>query len=114
MYRRLHERFDLKVQLNLFYREGDFDLSQMTDRYYEEWKENADWIKLSFHSELENDKPYESSDYDEVYKDCKRVHEQIKRFASSAAASTFSFFSISLKNSMLRSLATACIPFFLN
>ena len=47
MYRRLHERFGLKVQLNLFYREGDFDLSQMTDRYYEEWKENADWIKLS-------------------------------------------------------------------
>ena len=29
MYRRLHEKFGLKVQLNLFYREGDFDLSQM-------------------------------------------------------------------------------------
>ena len=85
MYRRLHERFGLKMQLNLFYKEGDFDLSQMTDRYYEEWKENADWIKLSFHSELENVKPYESSGYDEVYKDCKRVHEQIKRFASPAA-----------------------------
>ena len=85
MYRRLHERFGLKVQLNLFYREGDFDLSQMTDRYYEEWKENSDWLKLSFHSDIENIKPYETASYDEVYEDCKRTHEQIKRFASSEA-----------------------------
>ena len=85
MYRRLHERFGLKVQLNLFYREGNFDLSQMTDRYYEEWKENSDWLKLSFHSDIENIKPYETASYDEVYEDCKRTHEQIKRFASSEA-----------------------------
>lgn len=85
MYRRLHEEFDLKVQLNLFYRMKDFDLSQVSDAYYEEWKENSDWLKLSFHSELENVRPYENSGYQEVYDDCKRVNEQIKRFASSAA-----------------------------
>lgn len=85
MYRRLHEEFGLKVQLNLFYRMGDFDLSQVSEGYYAEWEANSDWLKLSFHSELENVKPYESSGYDEVYEDCKRVHEQIKRFASSAA-----------------------------
>lgn len=82
MYRRLHEEFDLKIQLNLFYRMENFDLSQASDAYYEEWKENSDWLKLSFHSDLENVKPYESSGYDEVYEDCKRVNEQIKRFAS--------------------------------
>ena len=60
----------------------NFDLSQASDAYYEEWKENSDWLKLSFHSDLENVKPYESSGYDEVYEDCKRVNEQIKRFAS--------------------------------
>jgi hypothetical protein len=62
-----------------------FDLSKMSDAYYDEWKENSDWLKLSFHSELENVKPYESSEYDEVYGDCRRVNEQIKRFASSEA-----------------------------
>ena len=82
MYRRLHEEFDLKIQLNLFYRLDNFDLSMMSDAYYEEWKENADWLKLSFHSELENVNPYALSGYDEVYADCKRVHEQIDRFAS--------------------------------
>lgn len=85
MYRRLHEAFGLKVQLNLFYRTDNFTLSQMSDGYYGEWKANSDWLKLSFHSDFENVKPYEKSGYAEVYEDCKRVHEQIKRFASPAA-----------------------------
>ena len=84
MYWRLHKKFGLKVQLNLFYRMENFDLSQMSAVYYEEWKENSDWLKLSFHSDLENVKPYESSGYDVVYEECKRAHEQIKRFASPA------------------------------
>ena len=84
-YKCLHKEFDLKVQLNLFYRMEDFDLSQMTDAYYNEWKDNADWLRLSFHSELENVNPYETSGYDEVYRDCQRVNEEIKRFASPAA-----------------------------
>ena len=84
MYRRLHEEFGLMVQLNLFYRMEDFDLSQVSEAYYAEWEANSYWLKLSFHSELENVKPYEGSDYDEVYEDCKRVHEQIRRFASPA------------------------------
>jgi len=82
MYRRLHKEFGLKVQLNLFYRMENFDLSQMSGAYFEEWKDNSDWLKLSFHSDHENVKPYEHSDYHEVFEDCKRVHEQIRRFAS--------------------------------
>ncbi len=85
MYRRLHQEFDLKIQLNLFYCMENFDLSMMSDAYYEEWKENSDWLKLSFHSQLENVNPYELSGYDEVLGDCKRVQEQIVRFASSKA-----------------------------
>lgn len=85
MYRRLHKEFDLKIQLNLFYRMENFDLSQMNDAYYEEWKESSDWLKLSFHSDFENVRPYEDSGYDVVYGDCKRVHDQIIRFASPEA-----------------------------
>ena len=82
MLRRLHEKFDLKIQLNLFYRLGDFDLSMMTDRYAAEWERAADWLKLSFHSEWENVCPYESSGYDEVFDHCRAVHREILRFAS--------------------------------
>ncbi len=84
-YKRLHEEFGLKVQLNLFYRLGDFSLSSMSDAYYSEWEKNSDWLKLSFHSDFENVRPYENSVYDEVYRDCKRVNDEIIRFASPRA-----------------------------
>ena len=82
MLRRLHERFNLAVQLNLFYSMDGFDLSEVSKNYADEWKENASWLKLSFHSKLENVCPYENSGYDEVYRDCKNVNAQILRFAS--------------------------------
>ena len=82
MYKRLHDEFDLKVQLNLFYRLEDFVLSEFSDEYKAEWAANADWLKLSFHSDYENVRPYEFSGYDEVYQDCKKINDQILRFAS--------------------------------
>ena len=85
MLKRLHEAFDLKIQLNLFYRTDMFTLSDMTAAYYSEWEKNADWLKLSFHSDYENVRPYESSSYDEVDRDCRAVHREIVRFASNAA-----------------------------
>ena len=81
LYRRLHEEYGLKIQLNLFYEMKDFDLSMMTDRYREEFSANADWLKFSFHSRIENIKPYMESGYDEVYRDCTDVHREILRFA---------------------------------
>lgn len=85
MYKRLHDAFGLKVQFNLFYRLDDFDLSRMTAAYYDEWRENAHWLRLSFHSDWENERPYETAGYDEVRGDCRAVHEQICRFASPEA-----------------------------
>ena len=81
LYKRLHEKYDLCIQLNLFYECDGFDLADMTDRYKEEWRANADWLKLSFHSRKENVRPYEHSGYDEVFADCDAVHSEILRFA---------------------------------
>lgn len=82
VYKRLHDRFDLKIQLNLFYEDFEFNLSEMTDRFANEWDECSDWLKLSFHSRLENVRPYITSGYDEVYSDCQDVQREIRRFAS--------------------------------
>ena len=84
-YKRLHEEFGLKVQLNLFYKTEGFDLSQMTSAYFDQWRENSHWLKLSFHSDHENVKPYEFSGYDEVLEHCKAVNLEIVRFASADA-----------------------------
>ena len=85
MLRRLHEKFGIKIQLNLFYRMTGFDLSMASDRFKNEWQENADWLKLSFHSDRENGFPYQNSSYDEVFHDCRAVHNEILRFAVPAS-----------------------------
>ncbi len=81
MYKRLHAKFGIKVQLNLFYECDGFCLSDMTDKYRFEFEENSNWLKMSFHSRLENVKPYKDSGYDEVFADCSRVNREILRFA---------------------------------
>ncbi len=79
---RLHEKFGVKVQLNLFYRMEGFSLAQMRADYAEEWRAASDWLKLSFHSDRENVRPYQNSGYGEVYSDCDAVRREIIRFAS--------------------------------
>ena len=81
LFKRLHLDYDLKVQLNLFYKYEDFCLADMTDRYKRQFSENADWLKLSFHSYEENYSPYENADYKEVFGDADKVDSEIIRFA---------------------------------
>lgn len=86
MYKKLHEKLGLKIQLNLFYEDKKlFNLSKFPDRYKKEWEEASDWLKLSFHSKLENVNPYEFSGYDEVFSDCRDVQREILRFASESS-----------------------------
>lgn len=77
----LHEKYGVKMQLNLFYKTKDFALEDMDSSYYQEWQKNADWLKLSFHSKEENERPYQNAGYSEVYDDCQAVQKQIIRFA---------------------------------
>ena len=65
VYKKAHDRYGAQVHLNLFYAFDEtargcfskphpyFDLSMMTDRYKEEFRANADWLKLAFHSRSE-------------------------------------------------------------
>jgi len=78
----IHDTYGTKIHLNLFYQTEGFNLSQMTDKYKDEWKANAIWLGLSFHALQEfPDRPYLNAGYDQVKKDCMLVQEQIRRFA---------------------------------
>lgn len=72
---------DFACSSTFFYECEGFTLASMTDRYRDEFEKNADWLKMSFHSRLENVRPYEHSGYEEVYADCKAVEDEILRFA---------------------------------
>jgi hypothetical protein len=78
----VHDTYRTKIHLNLYYQTEGFNLSQMTEKFKSEWKDNAGWLRLSFHA-LQNDpdKPYINAGYDQVKKDCIMVKEQISRFA---------------------------------
>ena len=97
MYREAHERYGAVVQLNLFYefsaeaqvhfsvQRPYFNLSMMTDRYREEFEANAHWLRFSFHSKQEYPpRPYANATAEEITRDCKRIHEEIVRFAGRA------------------------------
>jgi hypothetical protein len=82
MLKQIHEKYGTKIHLNLFYQTDGFNLSQMTDKFKNEWKANAGWLGLSFHARSEfPDKPYIKAGYDQVAKDCDLVKAEIKRFA---------------------------------
>jgi hypothetical protein len=80
--KQVHDTYGTKIHLNIYYQTDGFNLSQMTDKYKNEWKSNSSWLRISFHA-LQNkpDSPYLTAGYDEVKKDCEMVKAQILRFA---------------------------------
>lgn len=94
VYKKAHDLYSAKVHINLFYEfrgkpkkyfssdRPDFDLSMMTDKFRDEFRANADWLKLSFHANNEKpDRPYHNATAEEVTRDCIRVNREILRFA---------------------------------
>ncbi len=82
LYKRLHDKYGAKFQLNIYYETEGFDLSQMTDRYKGEWIENSSWLRLSFHARADAPPdPYKNATYEKAFSDCSAVHREIIRFA---------------------------------
>ena len=100
VYKKAHDLYGAQVHLNLFYAFDEtargcfskphpyFDLSMMTDRYKEEFRANADWLKLAFHSRSEfPDAPYRDASPETITKDCIAVCREIVRFAGAECIS---------------------------
>ena len=89
--RTAHDRFGLKLQINLFYRTDffygmdEFTLAEVPDAYKAEWQANKDWLKLGFHSLQEfPDYPWVNIDYADVKKLFGMIKGEIDRFAGEA------------------------------
>jgi len=84
-----HDTYGTKIHLNVFYQTEGFNLSQMTDKFKNEWKANAAWLELSFSALADTpDKPYIKAGYDQVKKECALVNDQIRRFAGEEVLSS--------------------------
>lgn len=81
-WREMHRTYGAKIHINIYYQTDGFDLTQMPDRWKDEWKANADWLHLSFHALQDKpDRPYRNAGYVQVAHDHDLVAGHIRRFA---------------------------------
>lgn len=88
MLKTAHDKYGLKVQLNLFYRTDsfygydEFCLADVTDAYKEEFKANSNWLKFAFHA-LEEfpDYPHVNATYEDTKWLFKKIEKEVFRFA---------------------------------
>ena len=83
-----HDRYGLKLQINLFYRTDffygmdEFTLKEVPDAYKAEFQANKDWLKLGFHSLQEfPDYPWINADRADIVKLFGMIKGEIIRFA---------------------------------
>ena len=88
MLKSCHDKYGMKVQLNIFYRTDtyygydEFTLADVTDAYKSEWEANSDWLKLAFHALQEfPDYPHLNATYDDTIKIFNSIRNEVFRFA---------------------------------
>lgn len=80
----IHNRCGFKVTLNCFYHNDHFDcnITEVPDTWKQEFIDNSDWLKLSFHSKGEfPDRLYIETPYEEFANDYDMTRDEIIRFA---------------------------------
>lgn len=85
----LHARHGATFTLNIYFTTGDgWDLRQFPDKYRDEWRENASWLRLAFHAQADQPaRPYQEAPVAKLMADVEQVDEQILRFAGPEAYS---------------------------
>ena len=80
----INQKYGTVMTLNCFYTNCHypFELKDMPDCYKQEFEDNADWLKLSFHSYGEfPDRPYQHASAETLANDYDLVRDEIIRFA---------------------------------
>lgn len=78
---KLHEKYGLKVTLYVFGELDTFDLDSFPDFYKTEFQQNADWLKIGFHSITEQSPEETGLGTEEFLEGFEKVNREICRFA---------------------------------
>lgn len=88
MLKEAHDKYGMKVQLNIFlrtdffYGNDEFCLSEMPDCYKGEFEKASDWLKFGFHAKQEfPDYPYVNASYEDVRANLEETKAEVFRFA---------------------------------
>jgi len=89
-WRKMHNRYGSKIQLNIYYQDSEFNLSQISQRYRKQWENNREWMRITFHARSDQpSRPYLTSDYNKMEKDYTLVTREIERWAGPSLLSPF-------------------------
>ena len=89
-WRRMHQKFGAKIHHNIYYEMPGFNLSMMPAKFKSEWRQNASWMRLTFHARANDpDRPYIHASPEQILEDYRLVTSQIERFAGPEVLSRF-------------------------
>ena len=89
-FREAHEKYGLKAQFNVFYRNdayygaraAEFTLRDMPDTWHDEFQAAKDWFRFGFHAYSEfPDYPWLNASYDDVKFTWDAITREVERFA---------------------------------
>ncbi len=86
LFRDLHSEFGTKVHMNIYYTDetGKFNLTMVPDKFRDEFRENSEWLKFTFHARANDPNHiYQHAPYSELLHDFHQVTNEIRRFAGS-------------------------------
>ena len=83
----LNKKYGTKFTLNIYYTTEDgFDISQLSDRWKGQFRDNAGWMRLAFHAYANMpNRPYQNARPEKLCADFDKVAAQIHRFAGEEA-----------------------------
>lgn len=76
-----HEEYGLKATLYVFAKLDTYDLADFPDTYKKEFEDNADWLKIGFHSITEASPEEEGMTTEEFAEGFQEVNREILAFA---------------------------------
>lgn len=81
----LHDQYGIRVTLYVYYRVGGFSLWDMPLDYRSEFEENADWLRIGFHSDTEEYSELQEASLGDFIVAYTQAQEAIQEFAGDAS-----------------------------
>lgn len=75
-YRQLHRDYGVVISCYVYYEDGEFNLSQVPDKYKDEFVKNSNWLRFGFHTlngETDYKKGKITNDYIKTINQLKRI-----------------------------------------
>lgn len=83
--RELHDDYGCSFTCYIFEQDGDFDVSQIPNKYSDEFKRNSQWLKFGYHGLRPSSHIPNNVSYKQFTESFLRLNRELSRFASDSS-----------------------------